>query len=119
MAFTVDTSQLNRLAANLGKAGIRGTRKAQQAIRKTALDIESKAKQFAPVDTGALRSSIGSTITGGGMSAVIGPTVAYAPYQEWGTSRMEAHPFMGPAVNAAEPGFVAAMEQIAAGVLDE
>ena len=118
MAFTVDTSQLNRLAADLGRASYRATQQAQKAVTKTAADMERAAKQAAPVDTGALRASIGSTIAGDRLSAEIGPTVAYAPYQEWGTSRMAAHPFMGPAVDAVEPGFVQAMEQIASGVFD-
>jgi len=67
------------------------------------------------VDTGALRNSIGTNVTG--LSAEIGPTVNYAPYQEYGTSRMAAHPYMGPAADEVTPGFVSAMEQIGKGLL--
>lgn len=69
--------------------------------KKRALEImggkaESYAKQLAPVDTGRLRNSITHAQIDEN-TEVIGSNVEYAPYQELGTSRMAAHPFLRPA----------------------
>lgn len=60
---------------------------------------ESYAKGLAPVDTGNLRNSITHEVQDGGMSAVIGTSVKYAPYQELGApnAHVPAHPFLRPA----------------------
>jgi HK97 gp10 family phage protein len=54
---------------------------------KGALDIESGAKQRAPVDTGRLRSSIQSKIDKEDVSAEVTVNVDYAPYVEFGTGQ--------------------------------
>lgn len=77
--------------------------KAVAATRKTAHDIERDAKVMSPVDTGNLRSSIGTNIAGnpaqGTVSAEIGPTAHYGLYVETGTSRMAAQPYLYPAAD--------------------
>ena len=40
MAFTVDTSQLNKLSTDLGRTGVNATRKAAEAVRKSAAEVE-------------------------------------------------------------------------------
>lgn len=57
---------------------------------------ETYAKQLAPVDTGNLRNSITHEQLDED-TEVIGTNVEYAPYQELGTSKMPAHPFLRPA----------------------
>ena len=57
---------------------------------------ETYAKQLAPVDTGRLRNSITHQQLDED-TEVIGTNVEYAPYQELGTSKMAAHPFLRPA----------------------
>ena len=111
-----ETGQLAALRADLGKAGVETTRKAGQVVRKSAADTESAAKQQAPVDTGALRNSIGVTMQGP-LSAEIGPTVSYGIFLEWGTHKMAAQPYMGPALDRIAPGFEAAMEQLGGEIL--
>ena len=101
---------LLKLSADLGKASYEVTRKAQLVVAKTAHDIEADAKSLAPVDTGMLRNSIGSTISG--LSAEIGPTVHYAPYLEYGTRRMPPQPYMGPAAERRAEPFVKAIESL-------
>ena len=103
---------LLKLSADLGKASYEVTRKAQRVVAKTAHDVEADAKRFAPVDTGALRNSNGATISAGGLSAEIGPTVHYAPYLEFGTRRMSPQPFMGPAADRHAEAFVKAIESL-------
>ena len=74
---------------------------AVQAAKARALEImggkaETYAKQLAPVDTGNLRNSI-SHAQQDENTEVVGTNVSYAPYQEFGTSKMAAHPFLRPA----------------------
>ena len=112
-----DSAEVGQLAADLGKASYETTRRAQQVVTKSAHDVESVAKTVAPVDTGNLRNSIGTDITGGGLSAEIGPTAHYGVYVEFGTRRMAPQPYMGPGLDAATPGFVAAMGELGGGIL--
>lgn len=108
----LDASELLALSADLGKASYEVTRKAQQVVAKAAHDIEGDGKRLAPVDTGALRNSIGTRISGGGLTAEIGPTVDYAVFVEYGTRRMAPRAFMGPALDRHSGAFVQAVEQL-------
>ena len=118
MSASWDASELNALAADLGQAGYRATRKAQQAVVKSAHDVEAHGKRLAPVDTGALMGSIGTDVAADSLSAEIGPTVHYGAYVEFGTRRrMAPHAYMGPALDIVGPSFAAAMEQIGGEVL--
>lgn len=108
---------LRKLAADIWKAAKGTGQRAQVVVRKTAIDIESTAKQIAPVDTGNLKGSIGHsdlrTVGRSGSLAVeIGPTASYGVFLEMGTSRMAPQPFMGPAADRHAPGFEQAMAQL-------
>lgn len=60
---------------------------------KTMTDkLERQAKMLAPVDTGSLKQSI--TQKNNGLSATVYIDKDYARYVEYGTSKMEAQPFM-------------------------
>ena len=64
-------------------------------------ELEGNAKGFAPVDTGWLRSTIHQEYPGGDVLAQIAVLEAdcnYAIYQELGTYKMAAQPFMTPAI---------------------
>ena len=113
------TSEIARLSADLRGAGHEAGAQARVVVRSTAAQLEAHAKTRAPVDTGFLQSSIGTTITGNQHTtqAVIGPTAHYGPYLEYGTYRMPPQPYMAPALEAVTPGFVAAMEAIGAATL--
>jgi HK97 gp10 family phage protein len=110
-----DTSRLNRILANLDG-------NTQEAVRVTAFAIERKAKPKTRLDTGALRSSIYTRVgrrptplpvvegnpervelpePENEQTAHVGPSVDYAIWNELGTERMAAQPFLGPAVNEA------------------
>jgi HK97 gp10 family phage protein len=71
-----------------------------KALKKWAQDVQKLAKQFAPVDTGRLQESIGIAYgeNPDGIYADIGTDVFYAGYQELGTSRNPAHPYLRPAL---------------------
>lgn len=73
-------------------------------LARRAVQVDRRAKQLAPVDTGRLRSSISWRLgsDGKGLFALVGTDVHYAPYVELGTSRMAAQPFLRPALEAAK-----------------
>ena len=86
--------------------------KAGVAVRKAAFDIEAHAKQNAPYDTGNLRNSIQAQPEGD-LTWVVGTSVHYAAYQEYGTAHgVPPHPYMVPAAEAVRPSFEAAMKSL-------
>ena len=126
MSVSADWSEVRALAADLSKAGPATARKAQQVVAKAAADVQrtgaATAQQlFKPppegASTGATANSIGVDLEDGGLAASIGPTTSYAPYLEFGTRRMSPRPFMGPALDAVEPSFTAAMGQLGGDIL--
>lgn len=108
-----ETGELKKLSIQMAKASGQVGSKLSAVVRKTAHDIEATAKSLAPVDTGNLRGSITTEITGdgrfGSMSAEIGPTASYGQYVEEGTSRMAPQPYMLPAAERHMPAFEAAV----------
>ncbi len=81
---------------------------ASAAIRKAAYDIEAYAKAVVPVDTGNLKNSIQTTMEGD-LTAIVGTHVEYAPYVEYGTYKMAARPYLGPAAEAVRSSLAVAM----------
>ncbi len=61
-------------------------------------DIESMAKQLVHVRTGYLQSTIYHKVEG--LSLEVGATADYAGFQEFGTRRMAANPYLRPAFDA-------------------
>ena len=73
------------------------------ATKAAAKKVESDAKTLAPYKTGTLRRSITTSDpikSGGDVYCKVGTDVEYAPYQEYGTSRIPAHPYLHPALDA-------------------
>ena len=90
-------------------------------ITEKAVKVVTQAKALAPVDNGQLRNSImyklANNSTGGfndgpgdkavnkisgtpeKQSAYVGTATEYAVYQEYGTRRMEAQPYLRPAID--------------------
>ena len=85
--------------------------KAAAATAKAAHDIEAQAVARAPVDTGHLKNTIAAS--GGGLSWRVDSPAEYSVYQEMGTSKMAAHPYMIPALEAVRPSYIAAMRTLA------
>ena len=96
---------------------VSGVRKLQQAItdfegridketitvlRQAAVRVRRKQKQLAPTDDGDLKRSIGYQIKGTRWrrTAEIGPKLKapYPMYQEYGTARMRANPYVQPSI---------------------
>lgn len=85
-------------------------------VSKATLDVEARAKAKAPVKTGTLRRSIHSVFSNGGLTGIVGPSVEYGKFVEFGTRRMGARPFMRPAAEAVLPGFAAAVKRALGGL---
>lgn len=84
-------------------------------IQKSTQLVQRTAKAMCPVDTGHLRRNINRKTERYGETGVVGKvfnTVEYAPYQEFGTSRMNAQPFMYPAMRQHEKDILNGLEDI-------
>jgi HK97 gp10 family phage protein len=101
----LDTRKLDELIKNTPE-------KADKVVREWATIITSDAAKSAPVDTGALRNSIlaESPTKIGDLQYRIQDGVEYGIYQDLGTYKMAAHPFMVPAVERNWQGFVNAFK---------
>lgn len=89
---------------------------AVKLVAQHAYQIQAAAQQKAPVRTGLLRRSIHTVFSNGGMSAVVGPSVVYGIFVEFGTRRMAARPYMRPAAELIFPKFVDAMKALCKGL---
>lgn len=98
---------------NLDKVTAEIEARAAALAAKAALDIEAHAKALAPVDTGLLRNSI-SAVQLSPFHWLVSSPVHYSAFQEYGTSRMAAQPYMTPAVEAIRPIIESEARRIAA-----
>lgn len=72
----------------------------EKGLARVGLRVQNAAREFCPVQTGRLRSSIQS-VPGKdtqGPYVDVGTNVEYAPYVEFGTSRQPAQPYLRPAL---------------------
>ena len=58
--------------------------------------VSGKAKQLSPKDTGRLINSIDYQVNPADREVIIGSPLEYAPYQELGTSKIGAQPYLKP-----------------------
>lgn len=82
----------------------------EAAAREAGRMGEAMMKGLAPVDTGRLRDSIRHEVQGATVRLGPGDEIEYAIFQEFGTSRMAAQPYVRPTVEALRlvwPGLVA------------
>lgn len=84
----------------------------KRVVRHNGAEMQVKAQQNAPVDTGYLKRSIGLEITDGGMSAEVEPAADYGPYVELGTRFMEAQPYLKPAFDEQSKKFKKDMNKL-------
>lgn len=84
----------------------------KRVVRHNGAEMQTKAQQNAPVDTGTLKRSIGIEITDGGMSAEVEPTAEYAPYVELGTRFMDPQPYLKPAFDEQKEKFKKDMKKL-------
>lgn len=87
----------------------------RDAVNKTTVDIQLEAQQnirdLDLIDTGNLLNSITSTTSIDGFEGYVDVGAYYGIYHEFGTVKMAARPFLGPAVDARSKEFVAAVRE--------
>ena len=80
------SSNSSQIRANIQKAAQVDIPKAlAKGIEQACLTVERSAKSNAPVQSGALRSSITHKVNIGSLEGTIGSSIDYAPYVEIGT----------------------------------
>lgn len=88
-SLNVQVQGLKELRSRFKQAPETIEKKVKQIIDESVIAMQNRAKQLAPVDTGALRSSIThkpfNYKTGAMLMAGNNTTVRYAPYVEFGT----------------------------------
>ena len=90
-----------RMAAKFAAAAGAVQAVVPSALDKAALLVLRRAKQKAPVDTGALRANIFSDHPSPDEADVVSP-MEYSIYQEMGTYKMAAQPYMRPALDESQ-----------------
>lgn len=101
ITITVDTTVLERIAANLET-------NVQKVGQKLGPLWEGYAKSYCPVDTGNLRNSLQATYPGGQVICQLETDVEYGKYQElgfvhWLSGEFIQHAFMQPAAMKIAP----------------
>lgn len=95
----------------------------QQVLQNGAVRLAERARELAPVRTGHLMASIHSEL--GESSEIreaftpiqVRAEAEYATYVEYGTSKMAAQPFMGPAAAEIEPQIMEEVDRVLDGLL--
>lgn len=93
----IDVAKLSQLISELPG-------RAEAIVKGGAEAVQGRAAALAPVDTGALKNSI-HTEGRGGLVYWVADGVEYGIYQELGTSRMRAQPFMVPGAEWVRPQY--------------
>ncbi len=105
----LDTKLLAKAIINLGN-------RMDKVLEVAGNNIEANAKSLIVeqdiIDTGAtLNSTQMRDVPGERFQRRIGPTTEYAPHLEFGTSRIQARPFVIPALQMEEKAFIDAVAQ--------
>jgi len=79
------------------------------ALEDLSNDIYDQTRAACPVDTGALRDSIGVTVSDNRLEAEA--TQDYASFVDEGTSKMDAEPFFESVIDGLTAGFEQKIEQ--------
>ena len=100
--FTIKFDGLDDLLKRIEAQPAKVKSEAGDIIQNTALRVEKRAKENAPEDTGYLKQHITAEKTGE-LSADVTSLAEYSIYNEFGTRKMAAHPYMRPALNQEQP----------------
>lgn len=117
--ITFDSSEVINLAHQLQESTTEIRTRAAQVVRAAGSKVERDAKVAAPVDTGYLRNSISTRVSGNANTSTAEVTAGadYAAYVEFGTSRMSPQPYMIPAFERNKQPFIDALQQLVDGAL--
>lgn len=114
VGFSVSVTGLEAVIAAFTSAGVEAAAKAGIALAEATNKVSETAKSTAPRQTGALSGSITPSVSGTVGEVTAG--IRYAGFVEYGTYKDAPQPYMGPALDAVAPSFIADMQSIAADV---
>lgn len=112
--FHIDFKGLPGLLQQFQVAGDNAQQATEDVMRTTLGRTQRRAKQLAPVRTGFMQNSIEVYITESTKARVMGEINAeadYSSFNEFGTYKMPARPFVAPAVKASEAWFNSTMKK--------
>ena len=92
---SVEVEGLKELIATIKRFPIDALRVTDETVKDAAITIETKAKTLVRVRTGLLRGSIRWRKIGIA-SYQVGSDISYAGFQEYGTRKMTAQPYLRP-----------------------
>lgn len=101
----------DRLIRRITAAGSRIEQGAAEICARTADAAADAAREYVPVETGALRDSISSAAQG--LSASASASAAHAAMVEYGTSRMPPRPFLWNAAQSVRQDYFESMRALA------
>lgn len=121
--YYVELEGQEELRAALKSFNVEAIRASKEAIALSAREIEREAKQRAPVRAivpdypisvkksaeapgSNVRDRIKTILRDAGLTATIGTAYFVARFVEFGTSKMHARPFMGPAFEVMRPRYL-------------
>ena len=96
--ITIQTIGHTVLAAKMKAAIPAAEAGCSQALARSLLIVQRRAMIKAPVDTGILRATIGCDMVDA-TEGTVTSYVDYSIYNEFGTCKMPAHPYMRPALD--------------------
>lgn len=89
-------SKMAEFAKRLAKAE-------NKLLQEIGIGVSGQAIMLAPIDTGNLANSINYKVNAQAKAVTIGTPVEYGIYQELGTRKMSAKPYLAPAFAAMMP----------------
>lgn len=114
MNVSVKLEGVKEAIVKLNSLDKKTSKKLHKLVLTSAIKIHNKAKEKAPVRTGALRNSITYELEDE-YTAKIGAYMPYAIYVEFGTRKMEARPYLTPAFEEVEKEFKEKLAEILRG----
>lgn len=101
-------------------SGIKDLDFARKTIKKHGALLHKEVKKNATrgyiftlkYSTGETKKSTSLAIKDNGLTAVVAPNTHYAIYVEYGTRKMNAKPFVRPALEAIKPNFLSDLEKM-------
>ncbi len=110
--FNVSFKGLDDLYKAFNVAGAKAPDHVAIAVKKTLSEASDRSKRLARVDTGYMRNNIIADPVKKNKNSVVGTYTSradYSSYNEYGTYKMSAQPFMRPGAIAATPFFYQAV----------
>lgn len=109
MRLRCDIHGLNDMQRKLIKAA--DPAKINRVVSQNTSEMQGRAQDLCPVDTGTLKRSIGLEMRDDGNTGVVFATAHYSEYVELGTRFMKAQPYIGPAFDSQKERFLSDLKK--------